>query len=746
MAIIPYISLQLKAISTSFFIVSSKSSAFPANFAFQIPFFQDTAFYSALLLALFAILFGTRHPDVTERHEGMVVAIAFESVVKLIAFLSVGIFVTYIIFNGFRDIIQQAYNDPGLSQLLQIGKIGGGYADWAINILASMLAFIMLPRQFQLAVVENVDENHLRKAMWLFPLYLLLMNLFVLPVALGGEILFPNRELDADTFVLTLPKLWGYKSITLLVFVGGISAAAGMVIVDTVALSTMICNDLAMPLFLQLSSFRFGSNEDISSFLLCIRRTSIVLVILIGYLHFHLIGEAYPLVYTGMMSFAAVAQFAPAFLGGIFWKGATRVGALGGLLAGFLIWFYTLMVPTFIEAGFLSESLLTDGPFGLLFLAPNSLFGIQGMESISHGIFWSLLINIFLFIGLSLRGTTDLMEHKQAALFVDVFDYQNDVEKPCFWRGTAVMEDLKRLLARFLGDKTATELLGAYVEKEHLNPSDPRGNIKLVNYAEELLAGVIGSASARIVVSKIAKVENLSPEEAMDILEETKRAIAYSHELERLTRKLQNANERLKELDRLKDEFITIVTHELKTPLTAVHSLAEILHDNPSINPKQHEQFTTIIMRETERLSRLISKVLDYQKIESGKMSWQMTEVNIDEVVTEALFASSHYICDKKIQLYQSLKNDLPVILGDKDRLIQVMVNLISNAAKFCPNNNGTIWINTADQGTFIRIDVTDNGIGIPAEHQSRIFQKFTQIHTKEKGRPAGTGIGLAIA
>jgi Na+/proline symporter/signal transduction histidine kinase len=745
LGIIPYISLQLKAISASFFIISHDDALFFLSHTSQIHFFEDNAFYIALLLALFSILFGTRHLDVTERHEGLVAAIAFESIVNLLAFLSVGLFVTYFVFDGFSDIIHKADTDLNLRQLFQMGKMGDNYTDWIVNMLVSMLAFILLPRQFQVAVVENVDETHLKKAMWLFPLYLLLMNLFVLPIALGGSLLFPGKVLDADTFVLTIPISKGFEFLTLLVFVGGMSAATSMVIVETVALSTMICNDLAMPFILQLSSFRSESNEDISSFLIKIRRVSIVTVVLLGYIHFHLVGESYTLVYTGMISFAAVAQFAPALIGGIFWKGATRLGALAGLLGGFLTWFYTLVVPTFCEAGFLPERLLIDGPFAVKLLAPYPLFGFKGMDPISHGIFWSLLINLSLFIALSLKGTVNPMEHKQASLFVDVFKYQDDVEKPSFWRGTGVMEDLSALLARFLGKESATKALRTYAQKEQLDLSDPKSNVKLLSHAEGLLAGVIGSASARIVVSKISKVENLSTEEAMDILEETKRAIAYSHEMERLAQKLQKANERLTELDRLKDEFITTVTHELKTPLTAIHSLSEILRDNPQLPEDQRERFVSIIIRETERFSRLISKVLDFQKIESGKMDWHVIEVDITQVIDEAIAASSHYIREKKIRLHKNLQNDLPFVPGDRDRLVQVMVNLISNAAKFCPKNDGAIRISATDQKTFVQVDVADNGIGIPLDQQTRIFQEFTQVHSKENGWPSGTGIGLTI-
>ncbi len=296
------------------------------------PLGTDTAFWVALLLAVFTILFGTRHLDASERHEGLVAAIAFESIVKLVAFLAVGAFVTWGLHHGLADIFARARAHPRLETLFApLGGAGASYASWAWLTVLSMLAIVFLPRQFQVAVVENVDENHLTKAVWLFPLYMLAMNVFVIPVAFGGVLHFPEGTVDPDTFVLTLPMAAKREGIALLVFIGGLSAATGMVIVETIALSTMVCNDLVMPVLLRVGSTGLARRQNLTGLLLGIRRGAIVAVILLGYLYFRLAGEAYALVAIGLISFAAVAQFAPATLGGIYWKGATRAGALAGL-------------------------------------------------------------------------------------------------------------------------------------------------------------------------------------------------------------------------------------------------------------------------------------------------------------------------------------------------------------------------------------------------------------------------------
>ena len=362
LGIIPYISLQLKAISTTFTLINS----YPLDAQLQspagVPVLKDTAFYVAMLLAVFSILFGTRHLDTTERHEGLVAAIAFESIVKLIAFIGLGVFVTYGLFNGFQDIFLKAMNNEELTNLIQLNRHTVALSDWTMYILLSMLAIICLPRQFQVTVVENVNEDHLNKALWLFPLYLLAINIFVLPVAFSGHLLFQGKSLDADFFPLALPMSAQEQGLALIVFIGGMSAATGMVIVETVALSTMICNQLVMPLLVRLPVPRLEQMGDISRLLLGIRRGSILIILLLGYAHFHFIGEFYTLVSIGLVSFVAVAQFAPPPCWEVFSGKAARArvpypACLPDSLSGVTPWYYP---PWFNPAGFPNHLWMSD--------------------------------------------------------------------------------------------------------------------------------------------------------------------------------------------------------------------------------------------------------------------------------------------------------------------------------------------------------------------------------------------------
>ncbi|MCB0211812.1 MAG: histidine kinase, partial [Anaerolineae bacterium] len=290
--IIPYISLQLEAVSTSFSVMWEHSEIAASVPRGNMTIFSDTAFYVALLLATFAIIFGTRHLDTTERHEGLVAAIGFESIIKLMSFLAVGFYVTYGIFNGFSDIFTQASQIPELQSLFTMEN-AGTYTDWTWLMFLSMMAIMFLPRQFQMTVVENVNEKHLDKAIWLLPLYLLVYNIFVLPIALGGLLLFSSGAVDADTFVLTIPISQGQEELALMVFIGGLSAATGMVIVATVSLSTMVSNELVMPALLHFGPLRLSKSRDLGGVLLGIRRGTIILVLLLGYSYFRVTGTSY---------------------------------------------------------------------------------------------------------------------------------------------------------------------------------------------------------------------------------------------------------------------------------------------------------------------------------------------------------------------------------------------------------------------------------------------------------------------
>ncbi len=760
MGVIPYIALQLKAISTGFIMINQYPDvSVSLNFA-DLPVLGDTSFYVAVILAIFAILFGTRHLEATERHEGLVAAIAFESIVKLAAFLAVGIFVTYFLHNGFADLFREAGSISNLQQtttnggnqpskflddILAIGASEATYIDWGIYLFLSMLAILFLPRQFQVMVVENVNEEHLTRAIWLFPLYLLAINIFVLPVALAGLLQFSDAA-DADRFVLMLPMVEKQQLLALFVYLGGLSAATGMVIVETIALSTMICNDLVMPVLIRLPITAFSGQSDLRGVLLTVRRASIALLLMLGYAYFHTIGEFYALVSIGLMSFAAVAQFAPAMLGGIFWKGGTRAGALGGLIAGFIVWAYTLPLPYLVQTGLIPESFVTNGPFGIELLKPYALFGLQYLHPISQSVFWSMLFNISAYIGISVISRPRVVEATQAALFVDVFRYSGEAGESQFWRGTASLPALQSLLRRFLGQSRADAALADYARKRNISNSEYlAADAELVSYAEKLLTGAIGSASARVMVSSVVKEEPLGIEEVLNILDETRQVIAYSRELEKATAELREANERLQELDRLKDDFISTVSHELRTPLTSVRSLSEILHTNPNIDSEQIDKFTGIIIKESDRLIRLISQVLDYEKIESAQITWSVTSLHLENVIKDAVASTRQLIHDKNIKLNLDIEPHVPAVAGDRDRLVQVMVNLISNAVKFCEADRGYITVRLRIRSDNLLVQVEDNGIGIKPENLNRIFEPFHQVKNPTRGRPMGTGIGLTI-
>lgn len=746
LGVIPYISLQLKAISASLEVVTG------GQLHSGGPWLADSALYLALGLAFFTILFGTRQIEATERHEGLVTAVAFESIVKLLAFLAIGLFVTYGLFNGFGDIFSQA---AGLPDFKKQVTLSGDYAygEWFTVNLLSMLAVFLLPRQFQVAVVENVNEKHLTKAMWLFPLYLLLINLFVLPIATGGQLLLGN-DVRADTYVLGLPMVADKPGLTLLAYIGGFSAATSMIIVEVIALSTMISNNLVMPLLVANTAFQQRIRNRLGSILINSRRAAIVLVLLLAYAYFRSVAVSYSLVSIGLVSFAAVAQLAPAVLGGIFWKNGNRRGAIAGLLAGFGLWFYTLVIPSIVGAGFLPESWLSQGPLGLIWLRPSALLGLSGLDSLSQGLFWSLGANLLLYITVSLRTRQDSKERNQAEVFVDIFRYSTVYESSIVWKGTAYLPDLRSLLESFLGHNRTLQALNAFRQKYQVDWEQPgKADPRLVNYAEKLLGGAIGTASARIMVSTVVKEEEISRDEVVDILRESQQLLSVNRELRRksaelrkATDELQSANQKLQQQDELKDEFLYTVTHELRTPLTSIRALSEILHDHPELPEEQQQHFLATMVRETERLSRLISQVLDLEKYASGKQKLVLSPCHLQDLIADATDAVAQLCTEKALQLRVDVQPGMPEAVIDRDRIYQVLVNLLSNAIKFCEAGTGRIVVTAYFLDGDFKVNVADNGKGIAAEEQQYIFDKFYQARNQTTRKPKGTGLGLAIS
>jgi Na+/proline symporter/nitrogen-specific signal transduction histidine kinase len=729
---LPYLALQLKAVGDSFTLLTTGEASARGGL------FGDTALVVALAMAAFAMIFGTRQLDATERHEGMVAAIAFESVVKLCAFLAVGGFACFALFDGPSDLFTRAAADPRLMNLWSFEASAGGWFDWSMLIILSMAAVTLLPRQFQVAVVENVDESHVGRASWLFPLYLLLINLFVLPLACAGVLLL-DPSISADNYVLALPMSAGQPLLALGVFIGGTSAATGMIIVETTALATMISNDLVLPGLL-----RRGGGADLGRLLLLIRRAAIVLVVLLGYLYFRFVGETRSLVSIGLVSFAAFAQLGPVFVGGLYWRYGTRVGAYAGLLCGFAVWAYTLLVPSIADNGWLPQHWLDEGPFGWSLLRPQALFGLTGVDGITHGLFWSLLFNLAAYLLVSLATRADAQESAQAALFVDAMARDRG-EPPALWRGGVALPELEALLVRILGRERALAVLEDYRRRSggRVDDSDPG----LLQHVEAALAGAIGSASARTLVASIARESPLGLEEVMHILDETSQVIHYSRALAQRTEQLREANERLLELDRLKDDFISTVTHELRTPLTSIRAFSEILADNPALDPAERARYLDIIIRETERLTRLINQVLDFAKLEHGDAQWQIEPLDLSAAIDEALAATRQLFVDAGVSLEVDRADGLRIV-ADRDRLHQVLINLLGNAVKFAPRGSGRVRVRAerVRGSAQAQVSVIDNGPGVIEADRKVVFEKFRQSGSPLTGKPPGTGLGLPIS
>jgi signal transduction histidine kinase len=463
--------------------------------------------------------------------------------------------------------------------------------------------------------------------------------------------------------------------------------------------------------------------------------------------YFRVAGEAYALVSIGLISFAAVAQFAPALLGGMYWKGGTQRGALAGLLAGFALWSYTLMLPSVAKSGWLPAGFLHHGPFGITLLKPEQLLGLAALDNLTHSLFWSLLANIGAYVAVSLWRAPSARETSQALLFVDVFERTQAVSgSPVFWRGRARVQDLLPLAGRLLGSARANELFDAYARKvgaariEEIPP-----DAQLVQFVEMQLAGAIGSASARVMVASVVQEEALALDDVMRILDEASQLRAYSRaleekslSLERATAELRAANEQLKSLDQLKDDFMSSVTHELRTPLTSIRALSELMVDDAGMEPAQRMQFLSIIVGETERLGRLVNQVLDMAKIESGHAEWHNSDVDMRALVQQAVQSTLPLVQQHGGTIALEMHEAVPAIRADHDRLMQVMLNLLSNAAKFLPPENGrvTVTLRTDDEG--LSVTVRDNGPGVPEAEQALVFEKFRQGAQPPPGRSQG--------
>lgn len=527
LGVLPYIALQLKAVVASFQLITDNDSS-PMGWGLS-------GLLITLFMVAFTIMFGMRRLDPTERHQGMMTALAAECLVKLIAFITIGLFVSFSLFDGFDDITERLF-DQGFERVVQVSGTSNSGAMWLTLIILSFAAIQNLPRMFHVAVVENADHKHIKTAIWVLPLYMILINLFVVPIAAGGLLMGLPQE-SADYYVLLLPQLAGNNALTLLAFIGGFSAATGMIIVTTMTLSTMASNHLILPVLERMPACRF-----IKPFLLQIRWLLAAMILLGSYGFAIEFTDSYILVAIGLISFVAVLQFTPALLGGLFWNRGNSAGALAGLLAGFLMWIYTLMVPAVISHGWLPESILNEGLFGFSLLRPEALFGFDEIGSIPHSVFWTLLVNISFYIFGSLLYSPHKAERNLSTEFLCAMKpAPTQRARPTGLDRYIPLDDklneAQTLLETYLNiDKTKDALL-QITEDLQVTGKSHIAIIELLEFhrmLEHVLAGSIGAASAHKAMESGIRY---NPREAADL------KALYSHLAVELTQQRMPGHE-----------------------------------------------------------------------------------------------------------------------------------------------------------------------------------------------------------
>lgn len=515
---LPYISLQLQAVSMAFHTMTTTTPV--TNLLDTSKVFADTAFYCAITLAVFAILFGTRHLNATEHHRGLIQAIAFESIVKLLAILVVGFF-SYRLLFGSTELVNNAW--PGLRSPARETDSGWSQIDFFTRMLLSMSAILFLPRQFQVTVVEADSHTQMNTARWMLPAYLFLVSLVVLPIAIAGNHYLPAGS-NADLYVINLPLSYGQNALATLVFIGGLSAATGMAIVAAISLSTMVCNDIVMPMLMNIKSLELLQRKDLNQIILTIRRVAIMMLMLGSYGYFRLSDTNQGLANIGLLSFAAIMQFAPAAILGLYWQKANRRGATAGLILGFVAWAYCLLFPNLVDGKQLDLIFATAS-----WIHPQHLFGIDGLSPLTHGVLWSVMLNIAGLVIGSLRYQPSLLDKIQASLFVHTAQKQQTRSMQNPTSGFATIKDARTLCDSIIGETHTREIFADVID-------DPSGDGRavdrqLVQRIEKAIAGVIGSSSARHVVAKTLLGEDFSAEDMMVLMDETSQAISFNREI-----------------------------------------------------------------------------------------------------------------------------------------------------------------------------------------------------------------------
>jgi Na+/proline symporter/signal transduction histidine kinase len=779
--IAPYIALQFKAIISTFKLITY-TEGIEASFLTS-----NIGPIIVVLMTVFTIIFGVRRLDPTERHQGMVMAVAIESMVKLTTFLAAGIFVTYFLFDGFSDLFNRFSQSLISIPAVKEEATGPGFSTWITHFILSASAIIFLPRQFHIAVVENSDEKHIRTAMWLFPLYMLLITIFVIPIAIGGLMMGLSAD-EADFFVLNLPLYFGNPGLALLIFIGGFSAATSMVMISSMTMSTMITNHLLLPLADWVKRLGFLRRN-----LLRARWVTVTAVILLGYLMELILGDTNTLVNMGMISFAAALQFAPAMIGGMFWRGGNKGGAILGMSSGFLIWFYTLLLPSIVRSGWPTSSFLENGPWGIGILNPEKLFGLTGLESLPHATFWTMLFNIGLYVlgSFLYKETEQEMELTEKFLGIRPFDsnqFQDDSEAK-YVDIEEKREIVTNLLQAYFPKTDADDLINKTLRDVGFLGKDQMTVLELAEICdriENILAGSIGTAIAyktfrqagifnkeeksilATAYSGILASLKLTPKELrtkIDYFKDRGDLItAHAKDLEEKIDELQFQIDKRKilekELRRYQDEleilvnkrtaqleatnkelesFSYSVSHDLKAPLRRINGFSQILLTDyeKSLNEDGRHLIRRISIA-SKRMNELIDDLLKLSQLSRGKLKRQ--PINLSELavhIADELQASQP---ERKVEFVIRPKM---VVDGDA-RLLQIALeNLLGNAWKFTANQSDTrIEFGFREEDEIKVYFVRDNGAGFDMAYSANLFGAFQRLHQDDNF--PGTGIGLA--
>ena len=736
LAIVPYIGLQIKAISETFHLVTETE--------ISKNILTDSGTFVVLLIALFSSYYGTRYVDASEKRLGIISAIAFESLLKLFFIIVLGIFVIYFAFNGFSDIYEKASRFADFKQKNTFNGIEGAM-NWMVLCMISGTAICILPRQFHTAIVENRQEKHIKTAIWFFPLYLLIFTVFIFPIAWAGRLIFDGQNVNPEFYSILIPQHFNNTWITVCVFLGGLSSSISMIIISAITLSIMLSNNLIIPYGL-LGKFKAENEIKNTRNITNIRKFSIFALIIMAFAFYKYFILKASLDSVGLISFVIIAQLAPAFFGAIFWRRGSYKGAVAGLLAGLVICYFGLIIPQY----YFSFNQELKGALRDLYEG-FSFFTIPFLGRIPEIFFWSLLVNTGLFSIISVSTKGDYRERNFAELYVDIDKYIQNHENAFIWRGTAYVSDIKNILERFLGKKKTEQALRIFNLKYNIDSQAETADSRFIKFSENLLAGRIGTASAKILIEGVTKEDKISLKEVLNILEESKETIILnkklteqSEELKKLSDDLRNANKNLIIKDQQKDDFLDSVAHELRTPITAIRSAGEILADDDDIPLDIKRDFLNNIITESDRLSEIINDILYLDKLEHGEIALHVKENNILETYKKALNPLLHLIQQKNIHV--SEVNLLHQVLFEYDeaRMIQLFQNILGNALKFT-DEQGTIQTKFTEKENRLVITLFNTGKHIPEEDLEMIFDKFYQSKSQNILKPAGSGLGLAI-